>query len=476
MPSVEIPERKITWEELEQHNTPKDAWIGLNGKVYDITNWMKHHPGGQEFLEIAAGKECSDLFQSFHKISTVSYLGTEKVPCVGELVTTKFPRFIGKSDFYKTLKKKAEEYFAKKNITNVRSITPFVFFNTIFILSGLLFSIYMSMYSTTTSPFMCFLFAVAGGVFHNLLMVHLLHDVSHGAYSNSATVWRYGSYIGDILSGHSMYVWTHRHVFTHHIHTNVCGVDPDIGIYKCSPKKPLLPYRQKVAIVPMWFQPFIYFFIVIQMQYDDFISWSRGYMENTKINDVGLRKSIEFYLFKGLFLLHRLVLPIMLGYRGFFSGLYLFLVTEAIGGLLFGYFSQITHVTEELEWPSDRPINEDWATLQVRTAIDYDPDSYFWTYMSGYLNYQIPHHLFPSVAPHHYGELLPLIKETCKEFNIKYLIYDSVWESIGRHFSHLKAFQHYRERYYQKVTSEGSQKSNLLVDQLDSLFRSIFGK
>lgn len=42
--------RKITWEELEKHNTPDDAWIGLNGNVYDVTKWTKFHPGGADFL------------------------------------------------------------------------------------------------------------------------------------------------------------------------------------------------------------------------------------------------------------------------------------------------------------------------------------------------------------------------------------------------------------------------------------------
>jgi fatty acid desaturase len=280
--------------------------------------------------------------------------------------------------------------------------------------------------------------------------------------------------IGELITGHSMYIWNYRHVFTHHIHTNVCGVDPDIGIYMCSPKKPLLTYRDKVAVVPSWFQPFLYFVIVMQMQYDDFISFWRRHMENTKINDTGLQRSIEFYGAKIFFAIHRIVLPLMLGYRGLMSVMFLFFITEIIGGYLFGIFSQITHVNEEVEWPSDQPINEDWGTLQVKTAVDYAPESIFWTYISGYLNYQIPHHLFPSVAPHHYYELLPMIKETCKDYGIKYLMYDSVWQCAEHHFAHLKGFQHFRDRYYSRITKDPTKKSTLPIDRVDEVFQFLF--
>ena len=37
--------RKFTLEELATHKTVEDGWICVNNKVYDITNFVKHHPG-----------------------------------------------------------------------------------------------------------------------------------------------------------------------------------------------------------------------------------------------------------------------------------------------------------------------------------------------------------------------------------------------------------------------------------------------
>lgn len=43
-------------------------------------------------------------------------------------------------------------------------------------------------------------------------------------------------------------------------------------------------------------------------------------------------------------------------------------------------------------------IDMDWAKLQVMTTIDYAHDSWITTFMSGALNYQVVHHLFPHIS------------------------------------------------------------------------------
>lgn len=462
--------KKITWQELEEHNKAHDAWIGIKGKVYDVTKWMNSHPGGSDTILLFAGRESTEVFDSYHKLSTDGYLGTQKVPCVGELVTTKYPLYVGKTEFYPKLRRKVEDLMKKKGITDVRKVNTHVIQNTAFIIGGMLFSYFISMYSNA-SFLVKFIFAITAGIFHHLSMVHLLHDASHFCYSRISWVWNWVGYFGDALTGHSMYVWIHRHVVGHHYYTNVSGVDPDIGIYKCSPHKPIMNYRTKIAIAPTWFQPFLYFFVVAQMQIDDMFSYARGAMENCIINDTGFFKTFQFYFGKLLFISQRVILPIYFG-NGIFTTLYLFIVTEAVAGLLFGYFSQITHVSDEVVWPKDTPIPRDWAELQVETAVDFCQDSWFWTYLSGYLNYQVVHHLFPSIAPYHYPDMLPLILESCKESNLKYIRYDSFLTTVAHHFDHLKPFQEYRKRYYDKVQKE--KKDVHLLDKMDGLVQGIF--
>ena len=59
--------RKISLGELAQHSSEFDCWTAYNGKVYSITQYMAYHPGGKKQLMLGAGKDCTDLFNKFHR-------------------------------------------------------------------------------------------------------------------------------------------------------------------------------------------------------------------------------------------------------------------------------------------------------------------------------------------------------------------------------------------------------------------------
>ena len=58
--------------------------------------------------------------------------------------------------------------------------------------------------------------------------------------------------------------------------------------------------------------------------------------------------------------------------------------------------------------------------MQVMTSQDYGHGSWFWTVFSGSLNHQVIHHLFPGVNQFYYPALVPIVKQTCKEYGITY--------------------------------------------------------
>lgn len=53
---------RVTMEELKKHKTPEDAWSAYNGKVYNITPYLKFHPGGEKELMRSAGRDGTKLF------------------------------------------------------------------------------------------------------------------------------------------------------------------------------------------------------------------------------------------------------------------------------------------------------------------------------------------------------------------------------------------------------------------------------
>ncbi len=59
--------RKITTSELAEHSSQFDCWTAYNGKVYNITQYLPYHPGGDKKLMLGAGKDSTDLFNRYHK-------------------------------------------------------------------------------------------------------------------------------------------------------------------------------------------------------------------------------------------------------------------------------------------------------------------------------------------------------------------------------------------------------------------------
>ena len=64
---------------LAQHKSREDCWQSYNGKVYNITPFLKYHPGGAGELMRAAGRDGEPLFIAHIALLTTLHrlLGTE---------------------------------------------------------------------------------------------------------------------------------------------------------------------------------------------------------------------------------------------------------------------------------------------------------------------------------------------------------------------------------------------------------------
>lgn len=48
-----------TWEEIQKHNLRTDKWLVIERKVYNITKWVKRHPGGLRVISHYAGEDAT---------------------------------------------------------------------------------------------------------------------------------------------------------------------------------------------------------------------------------------------------------------------------------------------------------------------------------------------------------------------------------------------------------------------------------
>ncbi|CAK8575032.1 unnamed protein product [Lathyrus sativus] len=67
--------KTFTLSEVSKHNTPKDCWVVIHNKVYDVTKFLEDHPGGDDVLVSSTGKDASNDFDDVgHSITATSLL------------------------------------------------------------------------------------------------------------------------------------------------------------------------------------------------------------------------------------------------------------------------------------------------------------------------------------------------------------------------------------------------------------------
>lgn len=76
--------QSVTPAMLATHNTKTDAWLAIDGAVYDVTPYLEYHPGGIKILQAASGKDATALFNKFHPWVNVQSMLANNI--IGQLV------------------------------------------------------------------------------------------------------------------------------------------------------------------------------------------------------------------------------------------------------------------------------------------------------------------------------------------------------------------------------------------------------
>eukprot|EP01135_Chromosphaera_perkinsii_P003379 Nk52_evm3s242 gene=Nk52_evmTU3s242 len=66
---------EYTVEEVAKHDQPEDAWMIVDGCVYNVTQFLELHPGGADIMHSSLGKDCSELLRdpSEHAHSAMAF-------------------------------------------------------------------------------------------------------------------------------------------------------------------------------------------------------------------------------------------------------------------------------------------------------------------------------------------------------------------------------------------------------------------
>jgi fatty acid desaturase len=234
------------------------------------------------------------------------------------------------------------------------------------------------------------------------------HDVGHRQIFRSRRLFEAASFaIGNFLLGWSWSWWVDKHN-RHHEHPNDAEVDPDIGI-------PMLAFteeeaRKKRGLLRLMVRYQAYLFLPFELlAWLTFLSLSIGFLVTGKAKYPHSEASLMAVHYVLYFWLLFACLPTV-------QALLFFAVHRAIFGLYVGSVAAPNHKGMPVLTTDDRL---DFLLRQVLTSrnVRAHPVTDFWY---GGLNYQIDHHLFPTVARNRLKDLQRIVKSFCLERGIPY--------------------------------------------------------
>ncbi|KAJ9188191.1 hypothetical protein P3X46_003578 [Hevea brasiliensis] len=77
------------FDEVAKHKDGYDCWLIIHGKVYDVTHFLEEHPGGDEVLIAATGKDATDDFDDVGQSSSAKELMNKY--CIGDIDVKRAP-------------------------------------------------------------------------------------------------------------------------------------------------------------------------------------------------------------------------------------------------------------------------------------------------------------------------------------------------------------------------------------------------
>uniref|UniRef100_A0A673U2Y6 Fatty acid desaturase domain-containing protein n=1 Tax=Suricata suricatta TaxID=37032 RepID=A0A673U2Y6_SURSU len=91
-------------------------------------------------------------------------------------------------------------------------------------------------------------------------------------------------------------------------------------------------------------------------------------------------------------------------------------VVELIESPWITLVTQMSHIPMKMS----NEQNWDWVSTQIFTTCNVE-QSLFNDWFTGHLNFQIEHHLFPTMPRHNFHKVQPLVRSLCAQHGLQYV-------------------------------------------------------
>ncbi|GAA4302693.1 acyl-CoA desaturase [Nibribacter koreensis] len=346
------------------------------------------------------------------------------------------PRFLQPTGFHAELKNRINQYFTDRGTSPTGNYKLYT--KAIILISSLIL-LYVHLVFFTPNVWVALLECVLLGGVTAAIGFNVMHDGGHGSFSKKKWLNELAGLSLNVM-GANIFMWTTKHNVIHHTYTNIDGVDDDLDA------RPFLRLCENQKHLGIHKYQHFYFWGAYAMLYIYWIFFT-DYVKyfTQKVGDIPLKKMkradhISFWAFKVQHFIMFVVVPIYM--VGFLPWLVGFLVYGMFTGLVLSIVFQLAHTVEDAHFPvatvETNKIEDEWAIHQLRTTANFATKNKVVSWLTGGLNFQIEHHLFPKISHVHYPEISKIIKQTCAEYKIPYIEYEKTRTAIASHISHLR--------------------------------------
>ncbi len=422
--------------------------VKIHNKYYDITNFA--HPGGPVAIMAANRRDATALFESHHPFSDRTMMDNilkkyemheEREKCENYLLPGEnengaifdWEETLN-SDFTTELRDKVKKHFTEKSkergvsLSEATKATPQRWCEWGAFTTASAWSFYTMLYSQSIfwswlNMLLCpALFWMSGAMFH---------DGSHFAISKD---WRINwgvQYMYRIMS--SPYDWLHEHIIGHHPYTNIHNKDPDLnhsgGELRLTEHTKWNTQHKKQE--NKYFILSLLFLMALNIKNSLLLIFTQMYNDSVHKIPVELKYNLLHFLDIILYMYLFFILPFQI-WTPFYAVKHA-IVPYLLLSSIFTINSSVNHTHKE----SIKGQNKNWYIHQVTTATNFG-NHYPHYYTSIGLNYQIEHHLFPTINHCHLRDIQPIVKSLCEKHGIPYHHTSGYKEAIMGVYDHLR--------------------------------------
>ena len=420
-------EPKVSYSSGVAFYPPSNHHWRIGGKWYDFTDFLPHHPGGSEVLLMVRDRfeDATFVFESHHhnykktramirkyevEESVVRAAGLRRRPtkrtsitgCDGEndrihhhhdrhLGANETPKLLGDDAFYSIMRQRVSQYlFRVGSPRGGPTKQCILLFWTSFIAWLSCYLWLLTTASIVASICLGFTAAWLGAFGHNWV-----HQPKYKLWAHLSL---------DVV-GFSSDAWFREHNLQHHMYTNTPWDNHFTGSAPWLITDPTVERNVLQQYVMPYINPILLSF---------------GLYTNYLINTVEVIKGNDVVT------PWKLLLPLEIGamvYTWGWRGMILMFLSHSILGVYYFTMALMNHNAHHCLNVMKRNASRDWGEAQIISSADWAVGMPFWAagiYL--WLNYHTVHHLFPLIDFSHHPAIQQILIETCKEFQIDYVV------------------------------------------------------